>query len=186
MPKKAGALARPLPTTLKPLVIGAGTVVGSSCVLYAGTTIGEDNLIADLVSIREGCRLGNAVLVARCTTVNYEATIGNNTRIMDASHITGCMVIEDGVFIGPGVITTNDNGMGRRGHASLEDIKGPIVRRGAAIGANATLLPGVEIGEMAIVGAGAVVTRNVAPRVIVMGVPARVIRDVPPELLVPE
>ena len=182
-PKKTGALARPLPESLGPLCIGAGSVVGASCVLYAGTTIGDDALIGDLVSIREGCKLGKAVLIARCTTVNYEALIGDGTRIMDSSHITGCMVIEDHVFIGPGVITTNDNTMGRKGHASLAQIGGPVVRRGAAIGANATLLPAVEIGELSIVGAGSVVTRNVPPRSIVMGVPARVVREVPEELL---
>jgi len=182
-PKKAGALARPLPESLDPLCIGAGSVIGASCVLYAGTTIGDDALIADLVSIREGCILGRGVLIARCTTINYEALIGDGTRVMDCSHITGCMVIEDHVFIGPGVMTTNDNSMGRKGHASLEQIVGPTVRRGAAIGANATLLPAVEVGELAIVGAGAVVTRNVPARSVVMGVPARLVREVPEDLL---
>jgi acetyltransferase-like isoleucine patch superfamily enzyme len=102
---------------------------------------------------------------------------------MDLTHITGCMVIEDHVFIGPGVMTTNDNSMGRKGHGSLDQIFGPVVRRGAAIGGNCTLLPGVEIGELAIVGVGAVVTRSVPPRVVAMGVPARVIKDVPEDLL---
>jgi acetyltransferase-like isoleucine patch superfamily enzyme len=84
-------------------------------------------------------------------------------------------------------MTTNDNTMGRlKGDASLEEIRSPIVRRRAAIGANATLLPGVEIGEFAIVGAGAVATRSVPPRVVAMGVPARVVKEVPEELLVLE
>jgi len=90
------------------------------------------------------------------------------------------MVIEENVFIGPHVCTANDNYLGRHERSSIV-WKGPTIRRGASIGENATLLPGVEIGERAVVGAGTVVTRNVSPKKIVMGVPAKVVKNVSPD-----
>jgi UDP-2-acetamido-3-amino-2,3-dideoxy-glucuronate N-acetyltransferase len=88
------------------------------------------------------------------------------------------------VFVAPCVVTTNDNFMGRT-EKRHELIAGPTIRRGARIGGGAILCPGIEIGEEAFVGAGAVVTKNVPPRVIVVGNPARVLRDVPAEELLP-
>jgi acetyltransferase-like isoleucine patch superfamily enzyme len=87
------------------------------------------------------------------------------------------MTIEDHVFIAPAVQTTNDNFMGRteKRHA-LE--RGATIHRGARVGGGALLLPGIEIGEEAFVAAGAVVTRDVPARKLVIGVPARVVRDV--------
>jgi UDP-2-acetamido-3-amino-2,3-dideoxy-glucuronate N-acetyltransferase len=86
------------------------------------------------------------------------------------------------VFIAPRVITSNDNFMGRTEtrHALR---KGPTIRRGARVGAGAVICPAVEIGEEAFIGAGAVVVKDVAPRVVVVGNPARPLRDVPPEEL---
>jgi acetyltransferase-like isoleucine patch superfamily enzyme len=90
--------------------------------------------------------------------------------------------VEEDVFIAPCVVTTNDNFMGRtEKRKSL--MKGPTIRRGARVGGGAILLPGVEIGEEAFVGAGAVVTKDVPPKTVVVGSPARVLRDVPDEEL---
>ena len=86
------------------------------------------------------------------------------------------------MFIAPCVVTTNDNFMGRT-EARHALIKGAVIRRGARVGGGATLLPGIEIGEEAFVGAGAVVTRDVAPRTLVVGSPARVLRQVPDDEL---
>ena len=96
--------------------------------------------------------------------------------------MTAYSTLEDDVFIAPCVVTTNDNFMGRteRRH---ELRKGPTIRRGARVGGGAVLLPGVEIGEEAFVGAGAVVTKDVPPRAVVVGNPARVLRDVPEDEL---
>jgi acetyltransferase-like isoleucine patch superfamily enzyme len=88
------------------------------------------------------------------------------------------MTVEDHVFIAPGVYTTNDNFMGRTAER-FKYRKGPTIRHGARIGANTTLLPGIEIGREAFVAAGSVVTRNVPPATLVMGVPARLVRSVP-------
>jgi len=99
--------------------------------------------------------------------------------------VTAYSILEDDVFIAPCVVTTNDNFMGRteQRHALR---KGPTIRRGARIGGGAVLLPGIEVGEEAFVGAGAVVVRNVPPRALVVGNPARRIRDVPDEELLPD
>ncbi len=96
--------------------------------------------------------------------------------------MTAYSTIEEDVFIAPCVVTTNDNFMGRT-EARLAAMKGPTIRRGARIGGGAVLLPGIEIGEEAFVGAGAVVAKDVPPRAVIVGNPARVIRDVPDEEL---
>jgi acetyltransferase-like isoleucine patch superfamily enzyme len=159
-------------------LIKARTILCPGVVVYSGTRIGQDCLLADHACVRENCRIEDGVILGRHVTVNYDTTIGYDTKVMDGTHLTGGMVIEDHVFISVGVNTANENSMDRD-----EDFKlaGPIVRRGARIGAGAILLPGVEIGENAVVGAGAVVTHNVPPRVVVMGAPARIVRDVPKE-----
>jgi acetyltransferase-like isoleucine patch superfamily enzyme len=109
--------------------------------------------------------------------VENDTTIGALTKIQANAYITAYSTLEDNVFIAPCVVTTNDNFMGRteRRH---ELIKGPTVRRGARVGGGAILCPGIVIGEDAFVGAGAVVTKDVAPRMLVVGSPARVLRGV--------
>lgn len=97
---------------------------------------------------------------------------------MDNTHITGNMVIEDHVFISTLVATTNDNAMGKGGIYDEEREKGPYIKQGATIGAAANILPGVVIGNDAVIGAGSVVTKDVPERKVVMGIPARIIKDV--------
>ena len=111
-------------------------------------------------------------MISRYVTINYNATVGDRTRILDFSHITGNCTIGNEVFISTMIATTNDNALGAKGY-SEEQMKGPIIEDGAMIAANVTMLPGVRIGERAIVGAGSVVTKDVAPGSTVMGVPAR-------------
>ena len=156
--------------------------MGACAVLYRGTGIGEATLIGDLASIREECSVGANTVIARLVSINYHTRIGRHVKIMDNTHITGNMLIEDGVFISVLVSTTNDSEMDRRKHTH-GDFRGPSILRGASIGASATILPGITIGEYAMVGAGSHVCRNVPPRKVVIGTPARVVRDVPVELL---
>lgn len=158
-----------------PLAIGDNCVIGVNAVVYAGVTIGKDVLIGDLASIRENNVVGNNVIIGRLVMIEYFTKIGDNVKIQTGSHITGDSVVEDWVFFGDEVSTANDNTMGR---GTSADHKGFTAKRGARIGSNATLLPGVVIGENAIVAAGSVVTRDVPNKKIVMGVPARIIRDV--------
>lgn len=181
-PLGVASLTRSPRKELKPLRIGDGSVIGACAVLYRGTTIGTETLIGDLASVREECRIGSGVILARCVTVNYNTSIGNRVKIMDNSHITGNMMIEDDVFISVLVSTTNDNSMDRM-NRSASPFEGPQIKKGASIGASAAILPGVIVGEYAVVTAGSVVTCNVPPRAVVQGSPARILKGVSVEWL---
>lgn len=162
------------------LTIGNRTIVGCNAVLYTGSQVGGGVLIGDLSSIREGCQIADAVVIGRGVMILYNCQIGARSRIQDQAHLVGDMIIEEDVFIGMGVMTTNDNDVYvNRFGAVGSKRKGPIIRSYAVVGAGATLIAGVEIGVGAMVAAGAVVTKNVPPWTLVAGVPARHIRDVP-------
>lgn len=169
---------------LVPLQLGEGTTVGAGTIVSAGTTVGANCLLGDQVSVRERCTLGDKVIVGRGSCVENDTTIGNRTKIQSNVYITAYMTLEDDVFIAPCVITTNDNFMGRT-ERRFALRGGPTIRRGARVGGGAVLLPKIDIGCEAFIGAGAVVTRDVAERAVVVGSPARVIRDVPDEELLP-
>jgi UDP-2-acetamido-3-amino-2,3-dideoxy-glucuronate N-acetyltransferase len=167
---------------LPPAEIGDGTIVSTGAVVFAGTTVGARVILGDQSCVRERVAVGDDVVIGRGSLVENDTTIGAMTKIQAEAYITAYSTLEEHVFIAPCVVTTNDNFMGRteRRH---DLIKGPTIRRGARVGGGAVLLPGVEIGEEAFVGAGAVVTRDVEPRVIVVGNPARVMRPVPEDEL---
>jgi acetyltransferase-like isoleucine patch superfamily enzyme len=167
---------------LPPLVVGDGTSILAGAVVFAGSRLGEGVIVGDQTSVRERCELGEGVVVGRGAFVENDVTVGARTKIQASAYVTAYSTLEEDVFIAPCVVTTNDNFMGRteRRHALR---RGPTIRRGARIGAGAVLLPGIEIGEEAFVGAGAVVLANVSPRAVVVGNPARRIRDVPDEEL---
>ena len=150
--------------------------------MFAGTRIGARVILGDQSCVRERVSVGDDVVIGRGSLVENDTTIGAMTKIQAEAYITAYSTLEEHVFIAPCVVTTNDNFMGRteRRH---ERVKGPTIRRGARVGGGAVLCPGIEIGEEAFVGAGAVVIRNVPPRVLVVGNPARVLRDVPDEEL---
>ena len=175
---RSTAKREPLP----PAEIGAGTIVSTGAVVFAGTTIGERVILGDQSCVRERVTVGDDVVIGRGSLVENDTTIGAMTKIQAEAYITAYSTLEEHVFIAPCVVTTNDNYMGRteKRHAA---IKGPTIRRGARVGGGAILCPGVEIGEEAFVGAGAVVTKDVPPRKLVVGNPARVLRDVPAEEL---
>ncbi len=132
--------------------------------------------------MRERCEVGDDVVIGRGTLIENDTTIGALTKIQAMAYITAYSTLEEQVFVAPCVQTTNDNFMGRT-EKRHELRKGPTIRRGARVGAGAVLCPGVEIGEEAFVGAGAVVVKDVQPRVVVVGNPARVLREVPPDEL---
>jgi UDP-2-acetamido-3-amino-2,3-dideoxy-glucuronate N-acetyltransferase len=155
--------------------IGAGTTVGAGAVLLAGASVGERCVVADQAHVRERTVIGDECVIGRAASVENDVRIGARVRMQTGSYVTAWSVVEDDVFIAPGVMTTNDPTAGRR-PADLE-LRGPTLRRACRIGGGAVLLPGVEIGERAFVAAGAVVTRDVPPGALVMGVPARVMRD---------
>ncbi len=167
---------------LPPTELGDGTIVSTGAVVFAGAKVGARVILGDQSCVRERVVVGDDVVIGRGSLVENDTTIGAMTRIQADAYITAYSTLEEHVFIAPCVVTTNDDFMGRT-EARHELTKGPTIRRGARIGGGAILLPGVEIGEEAFVGAGAVVTRAVEPRMLVVGNPARVLRAVPDEEL---
>ena len=175
---RSTARREPLP----PTVLGAGSVVSTGAIVFAGTTVGERVILGDQSCVRERVMIADDVVVGRGSLVENDTSIGARTKIQAGAYVTAYSTLEDDVFVAPCVVTTNDNYMGRT-DKRLELLRGPTIRRGARVGGGAILCPGVEIGEEAFVGAGAVVTRDVPPRAVVVGSPARVIREVPDEEL---
>ena len=167
---------------LAPTTIGDGTIVSTGAIVFAGSTIGARVILGDQSCVRERVEVGDDVVLGRGSYIENDTTVGALTKIQAEAYITAYSTLEDNVFIAPCVVTTNDNWMGRT-EQRFGNIKGPTIRRGARVGGGAILCPGVEIGEEAFVGAGAVVTRDVPPRKLVVGNPARVLRDVPDEEL---
>jgi acetyltransferase-like isoleucine patch superfamily enzyme len=167
---------------LEPTRIGDGAVVSTGAIVFAGSTIGARVILGDQTCVRERVTMGDDVVLGRGSLVENDTTIGSLSKIQADCYITAYSTLEERVFVAPCVVTTNDNFMGRteRRHALRA---GPTIRRGARIGGGAIICPGIEIGEEAFVGAGAVVTKNVPPRVVVVGNPARVLRDVAAEEL---
>lgn len=156
-------------------VIGPGAVIRSHTVVYAGTTIGARFSTGHGALVREGNVLGDDVSVGTNAALEYGNRVGSRVRIHTGCFLENC-VIEDDVFLGPHVVFTDDP------HPACpryrDCVGGGTVRRHASIGANATILPGVEIGEGSLIGAGSVVAANIPGGVVAAGNPARVVKEV--------
>ena len=162
---------------LPPTTIGDGSVISTGAIVFAGSSIGAGCIVGDQSCIRERVVMSDNCILGRGSLIENDTTVGAGTRIQAEAYITAYSTLEEDVFIAPCVVTTNDNFMGRtEKRKSL--MKGPTIRRGARVGGGAILLPGIEVGEEAFVGAGAVVTKDVPPRKLVVGSPAKVLRDV--------
>ena len=153
------------------LVLGADAVLRHGTIVYAGTRIGDRFETGHYVVVREQNHIGDDVRIWNGTTIDYGCQIGHRVKIHCNGYVAQYTVIEDEVFLGPGVTIANDLHPGCR--YSAQCMRGPTIRRGAQIGAGAVILPFVTIGERALVGAGAVVTRDVPAETVVYGNPAR-------------
>jgi UDP-3-O-[3-hydroxymyristoyl] glucosamine N-acyltransferase len=162
---------------LGPLTLEEGVTVCCGAVVYAGSRVGASSIIGDQSQVRERVTIGTNSVVGRASCVDFGSAVGSRVRIQTGVYVTAQAIVEDDVFLGPGVLTTNDDTMDR--HPSGELLRGPIFRRACRVGGAAVLVPGVTVGEEAFVAAGALVSRDVAARDVVLGVPARAIRRVP-------
>ena len=148
--------------------IGENALIRSGTVIYSGVEIGKNFRTGHNILIRENTMIGDDVLVGTNTVIDGDCRIGNEVSIQTNVYITRYTVVEKGVFFGPCAVTLNDKYM-KYG----ADLKGPVIKKGAKIGANSTIFPGIVIGERAVVGAGSVVTKEVKAGEVVAGNPAR-------------
>jgi acetyltransferase-like isoleucine patch superfamily enzyme len=176
--------ARLLPGDLAPglligdgVLVGAGATLGGHVILHAGVEIGAAARIGDHAQIRERARIGAGATIGSFASVDPEVEVGERASVQTRCYLARGATIEEDAFLGPGVTLANDDTMGR--HAPGEALRGPILRRACRVGAGVTVCPGVEIGAEAFVAAGAVVAADVPARAVVIGVPARVVREVP-------
>ena len=153
-----------------------GATVCAGAVVVAGAAIGPGAVVGDQAQVRERAVIGAGSVIGRGSAVDNDVAVGERVRVQTDCYLTAFSTVEDDVFVAPGVTLTNDDTMGR--HGPDHQLRGATLRRACRVGGGAVLVPGVEVGEEAFVAAGAVVTADVAPRAVVMGVPARHVRDV--------
>ena len=161
------------------LTLGERVTVCAGAIVFAGASIGEGAILGDQSFVRERSSVGPGSVVGRGSVVDNDVSIGARVRVQTNVYLTAFTVIEDDVFVGPGATTTNDDTMAR--HGDDYALRGATLRRACRVGGAAVLTPGIEVGEEAFIAAGALVTRDVPVRAVVMGVPARVVREVPDE-----
>jgi acetyltransferase-like isoleucine patch superfamily enzyme len=158
-----------------PTVIGRDCVIRSGCTIYSAVSVGESAVFGHNVVLRENVVVGNKTKIGTNSVIDGKSSIGSNVSIQTGVYICTYSTVEDSVFLGPCCVFANDK------YVAQKDVKliGPTVKRGASVGANAILFPGVVVGEGAVVGSQAMVNENVPPRSIYAGLPAKKIRDVP-------
>jgi UDP-2-acetamido-3-amino-2,3-dideoxy-glucuronate N-acetyltransferase len=159
------------------LQLGERVTVCTGAVVFAGASVGDEVILGDQSFVRERTSIGAGSVIGRGSVVDNDVVVGERVRVQTNVYVTAFTLIEDDAFLGPGVTTTNDHTMSR--HPPGARLEGATLRRACRVGGGAVLTPGVEIGEEAFVAAGAVVTNDVPARAVVMGVPARVVRQVP-------
>jgi acetyltransferase-like isoleucine patch superfamily enzyme len=156
-----------------PLLLGSGARVRSNTVIYAGTIIGDGLETGHNVVIREENQIGDHLSIWNNSCIDYGCVIGNNVRIHNNVYVAQFTIIEDEVFLAPGVMIANDP------HPiGTTCMKGPTLKRGCRVGVNVTLLDHIVIGEGALIGAGSVVTKDIPPFTLAYGCPARPIKPV--------
>jgi acetyltransferase-like isoleucine patch superfamily enzyme len=158
------------------LQLAARVTVCAGAVVFAGAIVGEGAIVGDQAYVRERSQIGPRSVVGRGSTIDNDVRVGARVKVQTGVYLTAFTLVEDDVFIGPGAVTTNDNTMAR--HGAETPLRGATLRRACRVGGGAVLTPGVTVGEEAFVAAGAVVTCDVPPHAVVMGVPARVVREV--------
>ncbi len=158
------------------LTLAERVTVCAGAVVFAGARIAREAIIGDQSYVRERSSVGERSVIGRGSVIDNDVSVGARVKVQTNVYLTAFTAIEDDVFVGPGVTTTNDHTMAR--HGAQTPLRGAILRRACRIGGGAVLTPGVEVGEEAFLAAGAVLTHDLPPRAVAMGVPARVVREV--------
>jgi acetyltransferase-like isoleucine patch superfamily enzyme len=163
------------------LVLEPGAVICAGAIVFAGSRVGAEAIVGDQAYVRERTTIGAQTVIGRGCAIDNDVRVGERVSVQTNVYLTAHSVVEDDVFVGPGTTTTNDDTMSR--HPREMALRGATLRRACRVGGGVVLVPGVEVGEEAFVAAGAVVTRDVPARAVVMGVPARQVRGVGDEEL---
>lgn len=158
------------------LVIGDGAKIRSGTVIYAGSRIGKNLETGHNVIIREENIIGDDLKIWSNSIIDYGCKVGDQVKIHCDCYIAQLTILEDDVFLAPGVMLANEKYP--TGKFSSDRIKGAIIKKGAKIGINSTILPGVTIGINSVVGAGSVVTKDIPPNTVAYGNPARVVKSI--------
>lgn len=156
---------------ISPVVIGADCVIRSHCVVYRGTRIGDEAALGHGVLVRESCEIGDRVSIGSHSVVEHTVRMGRGVRLHSNCFVPEESVLEDGAWLGPGVIVTNARYPNRP--ETKQNLEGVHIGKNATIGAGVVLLPGIQVGDDALIGAGAVVLRDVGPGQRVVGNPGR-------------
>lgn len=181
-PARAKNSILPDAKNLPPTKIGNGCTIGTSAVIYANAELDDDVFVADLATIRERVTIGEKTIVGRGVSIENDCQIGMKCKLETNCYITAYSELGNHVFVAPNVVTTNDNYMARS-KDRFGRFKGVTIKSGGRIGANSTVLPGIIIEEEGAVGAGSIVTKDVNARELVVGSPAKYVRNVPEDQL---
>jgi acetyltransferase-like isoleucine patch superfamily enzyme len=184
-PMKAANSAVTKETDLPACHIGSDSIIGTGAVIYRGCNLGHKILAADLATVRERVTVGEGTIIGRGASIECDCTVGRKCKIETNAYITAYSTLGDMCFIAPGVVTSNDNFAGRS-QERFKHFKGVTVENGGRIAAGSVILPGKTIGEQAMAAAGSVVTKDIAPKTVVVGTPAKPLRAVPEDQLLQE
>lgn len=162
---------------LKPVHIGSNTIIRSGAIIYEGVSIGSNCRIGHRTLLRTNCSLGDECVISHNVVIEHHSELGNWVRISPHTHVTSRVVIEDRAFLGAGVVTINEKYLTWKNKSKESNLVPPYVEYGARVGSGSTLLAGVRIGKMSIVGAGSVVTKDIPPYKVSYGNPSRIVSD---------
>jgi len=159
-----------------PTRIGDSAIIRSHTVIYAGNIIGDNFQTGHGVLVRENNRIGNDVSIGSHSVVEFSTIIEDGVRVHSNAFIPEHCILKKGCWIGPGAVLTNAKFP--KSADAKKHLKGCVVEENAKIGANATILPGVNVGRNSLVGAGSVVTKDVPPDTVVAGNPAKIVKRI--------
>jgi acetyltransferase-like isoleucine patch superfamily enzyme len=173
-PEYGYAVRNVYPGAGEPTVIGEQVILRSGAIVYAGVTIGAAATIGHHTLLRTNVRVGEGSQLGHNLTIERGTRIGAGVRMSPGTHLTAATEVADGVFLGAGVCTINDKQLIWRDPAQETELAPPRFREGCKVGSGAVIMAGITVGARALVGAGSVVTRDVAAGAVIYGVPARV------------